>query len=96
MCGHWYPDIHFNGKNYRDFITTYWPAALQNSTNPINKLVLQDGDPVQKSRQANLAYETIGKIFSIPARSPDMNYIENLLNLVRCVQTFSIFILFQW
>ena len=52
MCEHWDPDIHFNGKHYRDFVTTHWPAALQNSTIPINKLVLQDGDPMQKSRQA--------------------------------------------
>ena len=84
MCEHWDPDVKFNGANYKEFVKRHWPAALENSTNPRNKLVLQDGDPVQKSKQAHLAYDAIGcKIFNIPARSPDINPIENIFHLVR-------------
>ena len=82
MCEHWNPDVKFNGVNYKE----HWPFVLENSTNPVNKLVLQDGDPVQQSKQAHQAYDAIGcKIFSILARSPDINPIENNFHLVRCV-----------
>ncbi len=50
----------------------------------MQKLVLQDGDPVQKSAQARLAYDELRcSIFDIPPRSPDLNPIENLFNNVR-------------
>ena len=84
MCEQWNPEVRFLGVNYKEFVKRHWPAALENSTNPKNKLVLQDGCPVQKSKQANLAYDELGvKIFNIPARSPDMNPIENIFHLVR-------------
>ena len=92
MCKAWDPEIKFNGANYKEFVKKHWPRALERSTNPRNKLVLQDGDPVQKSKQAYLAYDAIGcKIFSIPPRIPDLNPIENVFHLVRCVY-FKIFL----
>ena len=86
MCEHWNPDVNFNGVNYKELVKKHRPSALENSTNLVNKLVLQDGNPVQKSKQAQQAYDAIGcKIFSIPARSPDLNPIENIFHLLRCV-----------
>jgi len=84
MCEQFDPNIRFIGANYRQFVVDNFPATLQRSTNPRKKLVLQDGCPVQKSKQANLGYKAVGcTIFSIPARSPDLNPIENIFNNVR-------------
>ena len=78
MCEQFPPDLRFDGVNYRQFVLEHFPLALEKSTNPVQKLVLQDGDPVQKSRQAHLAYDAVRcSIFDIPARSPDSNPIEN-------------------
>ena len=57
MCEDWDPKIHFNGNNYKEFVKLHWPAAQENSINPKSKLVLQDDDPVQKSKQAHLEYK---------------------------------------
>ena len=79
------PDVNFNGVKYKEFVKKHCPSALENSTNP-NKLVLQDGHPVQQSKQAHQAYDAIVcKVFSVPARSPDLNPMENIFYLVRCV-----------
>ena len=84
MCEQFPPDLRFDGVNYRQFVLEHFPLALEKSTNPVQKLVLQDGDPVQKSRQAHLAYDTVRcSIFDIPARSPDLNPIENMFHNVR-------------
>ena len=84
MCEQWDPQLIFNGSNYKEFVNLHMPNTIAQSNNARNKLILQDGCPVQKSRQANLAYSCIGcKIFSIPARSPDLNPIENFFHLVR-------------
>ena len=84
MAEQWDNDVHFVGSNYLTFVEEHFPRVLGQSTNPRNKLVLQDGCPVQKSKQAHLAYDKVGcKIFSIPARSPDINPIENMFHIVR-------------
>ena len=84
MCEQFSPDLTFNGPNYRQFVLDKFPLALQRSANPVEKLVLQDGDPVQKSAQARLAYDELRcSIFDIPAHSPDLNPIENLFHNVR-------------
>jgi len=45
---------------------------------------LQDGDPRQNSKAARLSWERLGcKMFGIPARSADLNPIENMFNNVR-------------
>jgi hypothetical protein len=44
---------------------------------------LQDGDPSQNSRKNKLAMSAVGaKTFTIPARSPDLNPIENVFHNV--------------
>jgi transposase len=45
---------------------------------------LQDGDPNQNSRKAKLAMSAVGaRNFTIPARSPDLNPIENVFHNVK-------------
>ena len=45
---------------------------------------MQDGDPIQNSKKANRAFDTIGcKVFAIPAQSPNVNPIENTFNRIR-------------
>ena len=84
MVEQWDPETRFTGENYRKFVVKHFPKAFRKSANPRNKLVLQDGCPVQKSVQAHLGYAEVGcKIFRIPARSPDLNPIENMFNEVR-------------
>ena len=52
---------------------------------PIHQsLWLQDGDPRQNSKVARVAWTRLGcEMFGIPARSPDLNPIENIFHIVR-------------
>ena len=51
---------------------------------PKDKRFLQDGYPVQNSKKARQALDTVGAIkFTIPPRSPDFNPIENIFNFVK-------------
>ena len=53
-----------------------------NSCNPSSKLFLQDGDPSQNCKAAREVWESYGcTLLKIPARSPDMNPIENIFNI---------------
>jgi len=84
MCKQWDPEVRWLGVNYRKFVRRTFPEALKCSANPKKKLVLQDGCPVMNSKQGKLGYKSVGcEVFSIPARSPDLNPIENIFNLVR-------------
>ena len=75
---------NINGQMFAEFVKDHFPETVQNSSNPRGKLFLQDGDPSQNSRLASDAMTTVGaKKFSIPARSPDMNPIENVFNFVK-------------
>ena len=83
-CQQWDPEVKFTGRNYQKFVKAHFPNTLELSTNPDNKLILQDGCPVQKSKQAQMVYDDIEyKIFSIPARIPTLNPTEKVFNLVR-------------
>ena len=67
------------GESFANFLKEFFPA-----TNAHGKLFLQDGDPRQVSRRAKQAMDEIGcRMFSIPARSPDLNPTENVFHLVR-------------
>ena len=75
---------HINGIMFSKFIKDHFPAAFEKSVNPKGKLFLQDGDPSQNSKLAELACKAVGaKRFVIPARSPDMNPIENMFNFAK-------------
>ena len=55
-------------------------AAIQRT----NSFFIQDGDPSQNSRNANNTMYKVGaKNVNMPARSPDMNPIKNVLNYLR-------------
>ena len=50
----------------------------------LSKLWLQDGDPSQNATSVKRALKKLkAELFAIPARSPDLNPIENLFHLVR-------------
>ena len=72
------------GKLFADFVRESLPEVFSKSANPKGRYFLQDGDPSQNSGVASAALLKIGAYpFSIPPRSPDLNPIENLFNLVR-------------
>ena len=73
-----------NGASYSEFVHNYFPGVFANANNCKGKIILQDGDPVQNCKEVYKAYDEIGcRIFSIPARSPDINPIENVFNNIR-------------
>ena len=75
-------DGRLNGEKFADFVRT----TLQDVFKECNtsKRFLQDGDPSQNSAVAREAIYSIGAMkFSIPARSPDLNPIENLFHLAK-------------
>ena len=76
---------HLNGQICADFIRNKFPALFQRSgVNTKGKLFLQDGDPSQNSRKAQEAMHDVhARKFSIPARSPDLNPIENVFHNVK-------------
>ena len=72
-----------NGKSFAKLVCDHFPLAFSISINPKSKRLLQDGCPVQNSKKAKRAFDRIGAhLFCIPARSPDINPIENLFHLV--------------
>ena len=75
---------NINGEKFADFIRDNFKEALEKGANPRGKLFLQDGDPSQNSKKARDAWEDIGaRKFTIPPRSPDLNPIENIFNVVK-------------
>ena len=72
-----------NGEMFADFVRENFPSMFENSANPCGKLFLQDGDPSQNSKPALEVMERVGcRLFKIPARSPDLNPIENIFHLI--------------
>ena len=59
MYQHWDPEIKFTARNYKEFVKEHFPNTLELSTNPDNKFILQDGCPVQKSKQVQMANDDI-------------------------------------
>lgn len=73
-----------DGEQCREFVKDHFPSMFENSSNPRGKLFLQDGDPAQNSALAREAMESVGcRLFKIPARSPDLNPIENSFHSIR-------------
>eukprot|EP00794_Sanderia_malayensis_P001901 gene1901-2159_t len=72
-----------DGEFCYEFIREHFPGMFENSANAKGKLFLQDGDPNQNSKRAHEGIESIGcRVLKIPARSPDLNPIENVFHLV--------------
>lgn len=74
-----------NGERFAQFATTSFPLAFQKCGVPVEgSKFLQDGDPRQNSKVAKDAFKNMGcEMFAIPARSPDLNPIENIFHLIR-------------
>ena len=73
-----------NGSAYALFIDTRFDTAIARTVKPRSRRVLQDNCPVQNSAAARRALQKINvSSFQIPARSPDLNPIENLFNQIR-------------
>lgn len=82
LCEQYHGKI--NGDMFSKFIEEHFPRTFESSANPRGKLFLQDGDPSQNSKKAKQSMDKIGvKKFNIPARSPDLNPIENVFNYVK-------------
>ena len=81
-CEQYYGNI--TGELFSDFVHEHFPVMFEKSANPKGKLFLQDGDPRQNSKKAKIALDAVDcQQFSIPARSPDANPIENFFNVIR-------------
>lgn len=83
MCIH--HDWKITGENFANHIVKReFPLAFKKCGSvPLLKF-LQDGCSRENARVAQKAWEECGyEMVKIPARSPDLNLIENLLNLVR-------------
>ena len=73
-----------DGMLCRQFIENRFPEMFQAGQNQRGKLFLQDGNPSQNSAEAQLGLDAIGcRLFKIPARSPDLNPIENVFHNIR-------------
>ena len=73
-----------NGDMFSDFIKTHFQETFSRCRVPKGKSFVQDGCPVQNSKKARQALDTVGAIkFSIPSRSPDFNPVENIFNYVK-------------
>lgn len=70
------------GQMFADFVLKNFGGVFEKLAK--GKLWLQDGDPRQNSKVAKTAWQSIGaEMFGIPARSPDLNPIENMFHMVR-------------
>ena len=57
---------------------------LKKSANAKWRLLLQDGDPSQNIVKARSAWDEVdARKFTIPAKSPDLNPIGNILHVVK-------------
>ena len=73
-----------NAEKFSSFVHDHFASMFKKSANPRGKLFLQDGDPSQNSVKARSAWDEVGaRKFTIPARSPDLNPIENIFHIVK-------------
>ena len=82
LCKQYFGTI--TGGKFAKIVRTGFDKAFAASCNPTDKVFLMDGCPRQNSKIATRAWERRGaKVFTIPARSPDINCIENYFHLVK-------------
>ena len=71
-------------KYYASIVQRCFHRALKKTMSPNAKRIFVDGDHSQNSKLIMAVIQQInGKFFQIPARSPDLNPIENLFHLAR-------------
>ena len=75
-----------NAVRYEQSIVPAIIQGLQNSINPLGKRILQDNCSIMNSSLvADALFDNGIKKFKIPARSPDINCIENVFHKMRKV-----------
>ncbi len=81
-CSQYFGSI--TGKKMAKIIDEDLAPAVERSIEPRARRILQDGCPRQNSKTAIGAFDRNKvKVFKIPARSPDLNPIENLFNTIK-------------
>ena len=81
FCKQFLP-LKCNGATYSAWIEKEFPPVFRR----VNKgrSFVQDGDPVQNSALVKKSYTKMeAEVIAIPARSPDLNPVENVFNNVR-------------
>ena len=78
------PYSHLSGKRFAKFVRKQFPAVFERcQISGQQRIFLQDGDPSQNSGRVNKVLGRLGvTVFNIPARSPDLNPIENVFKLL--------------
>ena len=72
-----------NGEFFANFIKRNFKNIISASCNPSGHFFVQDGDPSQNSKLAKQEMSKLDVVLMhIPARSPDLNPIENLFHLM--------------
>ena len=72
-----------DGEKYADIVRKHFPTLIKEGANPSGGYFIQDNDPSQNSAKAQKALKEVKAFqFKIPARSPDLNPIENMFHLV--------------
>lgn len=83
MCEQYHGSI--NGQKMVDIVDGHFDQAFRKTSNPRGRRFLMDNCPRQVSRAAMKAYARAkAKVFRIPARSPDINPIENFFHQMTC------------
>ena len=73
-----------NADTFTSFVHEHFASMFKKCPNLKGKLFLQDGDPSQNSCKARSAWDKIGAgKFSIPTRSPDLNPMKNIFQIVK-------------
>ena len=81
LCDQYFGTI--TGTKFAEIVDHSFPIAFSNSVNPEARRIIMDGCPRQNSAIGKKAIAAVGGfIMSIPARSPDLNPIENLFKQV--------------
>ena len=73
-----------NGDFFSNFISRNFNTMFRSSGKKRSRLFVQDNCPIQNCAKARKALKRVrAKLFHIPARSCDLNPIENVFNLVK-------------
>ena len=77
------PYKKLDGRKFARFVRRYFPRTMVACGQQRRRMFIQDGDPSQNSTDAKAAFSDIGlEALVIPPRSPDLNPIENIFNIV--------------
>ena len=78
------PYENLNGQTFCKYVKDNSTQLFTKADKSPSRLWLQDGDPSQNAASVKRMLKKIkANLFSIPARSPDLNPIENLFHLIR-------------